>query len=237
MKTEELNIDIQNAPPSTDQLADLRKNATRTLERGKLRGVIFKVLSAVIIIFIMVALLYFWSSGALSEKDASSVLIPVLVAIFVFVIVGIISGNLILSFAIVDAMIIALALSLSLSFAGAGAGMFWLVFAFAGSVAAVRMVDKYIIIPNQNADGALEVLCELNADEHPDQCIEFDTLREHDQVTRDYFTRCADMKRKPVIAELDELKSWVGEAEKRLSAEKKQQAAREACGRMVNDSY
>ncbi len=103
-----------------------------------------------------------------------------------------------------------------------------LTLAFVGAVAgAVAFQNERIAA----ADTRLDKLMEMNADDHPEQCIEYDNLRENPDVER-YQQAIQAMGRKPVVAEYRAAKVWVDTQGDRESQADKVWTAQVACERM-----
>ncbi len=117
----------------------------------------------------------------------------------------------------------------------------------AGAVVAAGVVAGYVVVVGASAmilfviydthlhnqldqaDKKLSALTELNADEYPDECIEYDSLRSNDPTVKQYHAGIVSLGRKPVIAELDAAKAWIDSADQRDKTNK----AHQACERMM----
>lgn len=208
-----IEIDITNSPPSSEVLASAKKSATDILIQVAGRKHLYWIgvgLSSSLVVLLLMGL---WSRGILSTKEVEAW-----------------DGALVL--AVVLAVVFALAWVVAWAVAGAGALDLAVVLTVAVTLAAAWFYDHWISAPEIKADVVLSDLMELNAEEHPEPCIEYDRLRS-DPGVEAYHQQLAAMGCRPVMAEYHAAKGWVASAESSKAGADKMASARAACSRMM----
>lgn len=218
-KLSPLTIDLNKAPLSQDDLAQLRIEASEIEQDVRVKLNSLKYLSLGVLLLLLIGVFTAWSKGIISGEEAVAIAFPGAVAIaFAFTIVF--AG----AFAVVVAVVGAVAVAV------AGAGVVTFAVAVAALTAVVVAVDYYERLQSA-ANKRLEKLVELNAEDMADQCIAYDKLREDPQVEA-YHQQITSMERMPVVAEYEAAAAWLDSANERISQAEKMQQAIKVCERM-----
>ncbi len=230
-------IDITTTPPTPEYLANKRREATakKTAIARRRRIAIWATVIVVLLTLTGIWVITgFMAEVAISEFIAGALAIAVA---GVLAVAGAGAVALALVVAGVLAIVVAGAVAVALAIAGAGAATG---VAIPGAIAVaevgVLVITLFVIYNTHHlqdqldqADKTLSDLTELNADEYPDDCIEYDSLRSTDQIIEQYHTAIVALGRKPAIAELDAAKAWINSADQRDKTNK----AHQACERMM----
>ena len=134
--------------------------------------------------------------------------------------------------AVVVAGIVVVAVAGSAAGVEAEAVAYFVVVAAAGSavgIVAGSTINRWIMVPREQAQETLSALVELNASTHPDACIDLGAWAEADDAIRAYLAQVAAMERMPVMGEYQASKAWMAQRCPRQSKQAKLEQARAAC--------
>jgi hypothetical protein len=228
-----LKFDIAGTPPSADILAQARKSAADVLAVCVTREQRFKWACYGLWLMGIAIVLLMWHGGLLSGNEAvcaalfATLIVGIVVAFFVeaggtvavgagvgataYMVVGVVAGE---SLATVEWVTV-------------------VVTAGVGACVGAYLYDRWIGRPRNAADQTLADLIELEASTLGEQCIAFMACVDANSTVRSYQNQIASMGRKPVMAEYEAAKDWIGDRERRVSEQGKIELARQACARMA----
>ena len=221
MNLDPIMIDITTTPPTPEDMANKRREATakKTAIARRRRVAIW-----VNVIVVLLTSLGFW----ITTGSVAGAAIPGAVVVSI-------AGVMAVAPPTGESVAWTMAVSAAAAAFVVGTVAFATEVFVAGSVVGALIMMLFVIyndyLQNQidQADKTLSALTELNADEYPNECIQYDSLRNNDPIIKQYHAGIVALERKPVMAELNAEKEWIDSADQRDKTNK----AHQACERMM----
>ena len=218
-------IDLKNAPPNPQELAQKRIVCQETIDRINSKDRVIKKLSYLVFIAAIITGLSLWTFGIINTAILLSAIAGMImtIAMFATASIEVTLGTVLAGFLFIYTDVIP----------GFKTYAAITIFLLTSTYITYFFYKKYIESPRKKIAIRMEELIELEHSDKPDECIQFVEWCKIDDVLRNYQHQLAEMGRKPTLGEYQAAKTWVEGAEQRSTQKAKNDKAKAACAKMT----